>query len=76
MATQFKKAVSTLDEVEEKLSEVNKVTDVVERDDLVISLASSLAHLQEEVAKMKAKAEETNPDRVTYGKAMATKVVL
>lgn len=74
MTTQFKKAVAVLDEVEEKLGGAGKIADLVERDDAVTALAAELAQLQDEVAKMKAKAQETDPDRVIYGKAMATKV--
>lgn len=74
MTTQYKKAVAVLDEVEEKLGGVSRLPDLVERDDAVIALAAELAQLQDDVAKMKAKAQETDPDRVTYGKAMATKV--
>lgn len=74
MATQYKKALVALDNVEEKLGGINKITDVVERDDAVLALAAALAEMQDYVMKMKAKAQESDPDRVTYGKAMAAKV--
>ncbi len=78
MATVYKKAAAAVERLEKDVADEKSPNsagrDVVERDDAVAGIVAELASLTDDINKMKKRALETEPDRIIYGKAMATKV--